>query len=127
MTLKVKLEWAPSTQLEVKQSKELEVIEDQGQIINYYKLFLTKEDFLKYQPITKEKEITMSDVDLLIEVETAILKNLWIKKRYPNYYSKQWAYLNGLTMTAWANLEHLYKIKRGEAAIKNLVHIFQYK
>ena len=93
----------------------------------YYNLFgLSQKELDYYQKKTKEKKITMKDIDILIDVEKQLTKGLWIKNRYPEYFSKQWGYLSILYHTELSNLMFLNEIKEKTRPLNNLIHIFQY-
>lgn len=108
------------------QVQALRQTQTRQQALEQRKYFLTEKEFDKYNPIIKQKETTINDVDILIDVTKSLVKNIWIKNRYPEYYSKQWNYLSNLYHTEWSNYLFLNEIKEEKRPLNNLIHIFQY-
>ena len=122
----MKLEWVKHKEEERKKLEELEVNKSQEAISRFHDLFLNEEELVKYQKLVTEKEITEEHLDILIESSRAILKNLWIKQRFPAYLSKQWDYLSILIHSEWGNLLFLNEIKEGKRPLQNIIHAFSY-
>lgn len=100
--------------------------ETKESVKKYYDFFLTQKERDKFEPIKLNKEVTIKDIDILITNSRNLMKNIWIKNRYPEYYSKQWGYLSILFHIEWSNLLFLKEIKERKRPLSNLIHIFQY-
>ena len=87
----------------------------------YYSLFLEKGEFK--EPVRLVGE---SDIDTLILITKNLLKNIWWKNRYPEYYSKQWGNLSIQFHQYWSDLLFLKEIQSGDRPISQLIHIFRY-
>ena len=119
----IKLEWLndySQEQIQVFRDHEVET-DTKENIEKYYSFFISKSERRPYQ-----LKVTMKDVDRLYKITKALMKNIWLKNRYPEYYSKQWADLSVQFHLYWSDLLFLQEIKDGTRSLDQLVHIFRY-
>ena len=119
----IKLEWLndySQEQIQVFRDHEVET-DTKENIEKYYSFFISKSERRPYQ-----LKVTMKDVDRLYKITKALMKNIWLKNRYPEYYSKQWADLSVQFHLYWSDLLFLQEIKDGKRRLDQLVHIFRY-
>ena len=118
----IKLEWLNDySQEQIQVFRDHENLDTKENIQKYYELFLNLNDYRKVK-----LKVTMKDVDRLYKITKDLMKNIWLKNRYPEYYSKQWADLSVQFHLYWSDLLFLQEIKDGTRSLDQLVHIFRY-
>ena len=84
--------------------------------LEVYGKFLEEGDFEKYQHYAYTDELPL---DILIDIETQLMRLYWIKNRFTKYFSDEWQRMNKLFMNALAHIQLLEGIKAGTTSLYN--------
>ena len=118
----IKLDWLQDySQEQIQAFRDHELAsQTKEEIESYYDQFISKSDRRPYK-----LKVTMKDVDRLYKISKTLCKNIWLKNRYPEYYSKQWAELSIQFHLYWSDLLFLKQIKDGTRPLEQLIAIFR--
>ena len=122
MTTMIKLDWQQDysqKQIQVFRDHEL-ASNTKENIESYYDEFISKRDRRPYK-----LKVTMKDVNRLYKITKALCKNIWLKNRYPEYYSRQWAALSNESILYRSDLMFLKQIQDGTRPLEQLIGIFR--